>query len=238
MTDLKTLPLFELLEKRRRHVVSYKDNVHPDKKLIDEALYKAWKSTPSKNNMMAYRCDVYGPDKVEEKKKMWKLCNRNHRETDINSNADGVSNVTLNAEESPNPYYGHIWSNSYLFLIQSRLATPNKYYQHAIDNGEHIADEEHERYVHRIIDHTCLEAGLFASNLSAGLLANDIDISYNICFVRRKEDWTELGIDMMHRPLLMMTAGYARRYRWQDMRDKNCEEYDIKPEQDTIIHWK
>ena len=36
-------------------------------------------------------------DKVEEKKKMWKLCNRNHRETDINSNADGVSNVTLNA---------------------------------------------------------------------------------------------------------------------------------------------
>ena len=103
MTDLKTLPLFELLEKRRRHVVSYKDNVHPDKKLIDEALYKAWKSTPSKNNMMAYRCDVYGPDKVEEKKKMWKLCNRNHRETDINSNADGVSNVTLNAEESPNP---------------------------------------------------------------------------------------------------------------------------------------
>ena len=45
---------------------------------------------------------------------------------------------------------------------------------------------------------------LFASNLS-GLLANDIDISYNICFVRRKEDWTELGIDMMHRPLLMMT---------------------------------
>ena len=55
---------------------------------------------PSKNNMMAYRCDVYGSDKVEEKKKMWKLCNRNHRETDINSNADGVSNVTLNAEES------------------------------------------------------------------------------------------------------------------------------------------
>ena len=43
---------------------------------------------------------------------------------------------------------------------------------------------------------------------------------------------------MMHRPLLMMTAGYAKRYRWQDMRDKNCEEHDIKPEQDTIIHWK
>ena len=71
-----------------------------------------------------------------------------------------------------------------------------------------------------------------------GLLANDIDISYNICFVRRKEDWTELGIDMMHRPLLMMTVGYAKRYRWQDMRDKNCEEYDIKPEHDTIINWK
>ena len=43
---------------------------------------------------------------------------------------------------------------------------------------------------------------------------------------------------MMHRPLLMMTVGYAKRYRWQDMRDKNCEEYDIKPEHDTIINWK
>ena len=69
MTDLKTLPLFELLEKRRRHVVSYKDNVHPDKKLIDEALYKAWKSTPSKNNMMAYRVDVYGFRQSRRKEK-------------------------------------------------------------------------------------------------------------------------------------------------------------------------
>ena len=127
-----------------------------------------------------------------------------------------------------------------MFLIQSRLTTPNKYYQHAIDNGEHIADEEHERYVHRIIDHTCFRCSdLFASNLS-GLLANDIDISYNICFVRRKEDWTELGIDMMHRPLLMMTVGHMRNDidMTQDMRDKNCEEYDIKPEHDTIINWK
>ena len=52
MTDLKTLPLFELLEKRRRHVVSYKDNVHPDKNLSMRHYTKHGNLHHLKNNMM------------------------------------------------------------------------------------------------------------------------------------------------------------------------------------------
>ena len=238
MTDLKTLPLFELLEKRRRHVREYKTNVIPDKKLIDEALWKAWKTTPSKQNMQAYRCDVYGPDKVEEKKKIWKLVNKNHRDSDIRANADGIANVTQNALEEPNPHYAHVLSCSHLFLIQSRLCTPNKYFQYQIDQGSHFADEQHEIYVNRIVDHTALETGMFASNLSAGLLANDIDVSYTICFVRDAQQWRDLGLDMMHRPLFIMTCGYAKRYRWQDHQDNNVPvEDDLRPDHDTIIKW-
>ena len=38
-----------------------------DRELVEQALYKAWKTTPSKNNAMAYQALVWGPDKKEEK---------------------------------------------------------------------------------------------------------------------------------------------------------------------------
>ena len=44
----------------------YTDKI-PDKEIIDKALHKAWKTTPSKNNSMAYQCLVWGPDKKQEK---------------------------------------------------------------------------------------------------------------------------------------------------------------------------
>ena len=63
---------FELLETKRKHVRRYKDIV-PDKAIIDKVLYKAWKTTPSKNSSMAYQCLVWGPDKKQEKENIWKV---------------------------------------------------------------------------------------------------------------------------------------------------------------------
>ena len=54
---------FELLESKRKHIISYSQEKVPEKKIVEDALYKAWKTQPSKNNMMAYYVDVYGPDK-------------------------------------------------------------------------------------------------------------------------------------------------------------------------------
>ena len=50
---------FDLLEKRH-HVRAYLDKV-PPKKDIEFALWQAWKTTPSKNNAMAYKVVVSAP---------------------------------------------------------------------------------------------------------------------------------------------------------------------------------
>jgi len=56
---------FDLLEKRR-HVRKYTDKI-PPKEQIEFALWQAWKTTPSKNQSMAYQVLVWGPDKKKEK---------------------------------------------------------------------------------------------------------------------------------------------------------------------------
>ena len=43
---------FDLLEKKRKHVRLYKKDIIPPNWQIEIALYKAWKTTPSKNNSM------------------------------------------------------------------------------------------------------------------------------------------------------------------------------------------
>ena len=63
---------YKLLSKRN-HIHRYKEDKIPPKELIDDLLYKAWKTTPSKNNFMPYNVNVLGPDKQEEKKKIHPL---------------------------------------------------------------------------------------------------------------------------------------------------------------------
>ena len=67
---------FELLEKRG-HIRKYSDKA-PPKELIEEALWKAWKTTPSKNNAMPYKVCVFGPEHSQVKEKIWSLCVKNH----------------------------------------------------------------------------------------------------------------------------------------------------------------
>ena len=53
---------FETLETKRRHVKKYHRDKIPPKECIERALWKAWKTTPGKNNAMAYKVHVWGPD--------------------------------------------------------------------------------------------------------------------------------------------------------------------------------
>ena len=72
---------YDLLKDKRRHVISYKKDI-PPKEIIDNALEKALRTTSSKNNMFAYRINVYGPEQQEWKEKIWTLSNRNHIKVD------------------------------------------------------------------------------------------------------------------------------------------------------------
>ena len=59
------MSIFDLWHKRN-HVRRYSEKV-PPKKLIEEALWQTWKTTPTKNNAMPYKVFVFGPEHKKQK---------------------------------------------------------------------------------------------------------------------------------------------------------------------------
>ncbi len=225
---------FDLLETKRKHVKKYSDKI-PPKEIIERSLYKAWKTTPSKNNSMAYQVLVWGPDKQLHKEAIHRLVVTSHKAAEDRAVEEGIAETTQKGV--PNPYYEHIKYNPYLFTIHSRVSTPNKFYKREIENG-HFYDQGFESHIERIADSVAVEVGLFAGNLSNYLLEEGLDLSYNSCFRRDKKEWPKVGLHMVtNRPFLMISCGYGERYRRQDLEKWNMVEDDRKPEQKDIIKW-
>ena len=229
------MELFDLIEKKRRHVRSYKPDI-PPKEIVDECLWKAWKTSPSKNNFMAYSVDVYGPDKVKEKEVIWNFALQNHIRAEERAVENGFAEFTQKGE--PNPFYEHIKYNPYLVVWHSRVCDKaNPFYEYQIRKG-HFADQMYEECVNKIVDSVAIDVGLFASNLTAALLSHDIDVSYNSCFIRDPEQWRLAGLKhVKYRPILMMSFGYAEKYRHECLKEWGFEGWDVKPEIDQIVKW-
>ena len=230
---------FDTLENKRKHVKKYNMlRDPPPKECVERALYKAWKTTPGKNNAMAYQVLVWGPDKKEEKIKIHSLCVKAHTKAEERGVADKkIPEVKITQGGVPNPYYEHIKLNPYLFTIHSRLATPNRFYKGQEKTG-HFYDQGYEHMIEHIIDSVSVEVGMFVSNLGYYLLEEGLDIAHNSCFRRRHEEWHKVGLNMVkRRPITMLTCGYAQRYRIQDLEDWGKGTWDKKPEMDEIVKW-
>ena len=226
---------FDLLETKRKHVRRYSVNKIPPIELIQKALWKAWKTSPSKNNAMAYQVLVWGPDKKIEKEAIHSLCVKNHKHAEEKAVKAGI--MTKTQEGRANPYYEHIKLNPYLFTIHSRISKPNKFYREKIKEG-HFYDQGYQSHIERIVDSVSVEVGIFASNLTHYLLEEDIDISYNSCFKREVKYWHNVGLNMIEqRPILMMSCGYSERTKRDDLKRDKKNTWDVKPEIDEIIKW-
>ena len=134
---------FDLLETKRKHVRKYSDKI-PEKQLIKNALWKAWKTTPGKNNAMAYEVLVWGPDKQIHKEAIHSLCVKNHRHAEERAVKKGQATLTQRGEQ--NPFYEHIKYNPYLLTIHSRVAKPNPFYQLKVKDG-HFFDQGYEENI-------------------------------------------------------------------------------------------
>ena len=229
------MSLFDLIEEKRRHVREYMTKV-PPREIVEDCLWKAWKTSPSKNNFMAYRVDVYGPDKHEEKEIIWNLVLKNHIRAEERAQRDGRIEFTQKGE--PNPFYEHVKLNPYLFVLHSRVAKKaNRFYAHQIERG-HFADQMYPDLVERLVDSVAVDCGLFLSNLTAALLEHDIDVSYNSCFLRDPDIWRSAGLDHVeYRPIVMMSAGYAAKYRHECLTEWNMDGWDVKPDIEEVIKW-
>ena len=200
-----------------------------DRKLVEQALYKAWKTTPGKNNAMAYQALVWGPDKQEEKNKIYSLCTKSHKAAEQRAVDKGLN---TRIQDEPNPFYYHIKDNQYLITMHGRKSTPNKFYQEQVELG-HFYDQAHD--TENIIDSVSVEIGLFLGNLGYYLLEQGLDISYNSTFSRFIEDWHKLGLMVEQRPISMISIGYAKRYRKEELDKHGKLEWDKKPDMKDIV---
>ena len=200
-----------------------------DRELIEQALYKAWKTTPGKNNAMAYQALVWGPDKQEEKNKIYSLCTKSHKAAEQRAVDKGLN---TRIQDEPNPFYYHIKDNQYLITMHGRKSTPNKFYQEQVELG-HFYDQAHD--IENIIDSVSVEIGLFLGNLGYYLLEQGLDISYNSTFSRFIEDWHKLGLMVEQRPISMISIGYAKRYRKEELDKHGKLEWDKKPDMKDIV---
>ena len=245
------MSIFDTMEKRH-HVYEYHDKDIPDEK-VKELLWKAWKISPSKHNFMPYKVSVIGPNRQREKSKMWKKCQYNHKRAeavgaklprenlDVNPYADNPEEYTFNT----NPAYNHVKHNSHLLIFSARICKLNGYLKHVVAKEGHYAEQCEKSEVTNLRVSSSFEASLFAANLTALCIEQGIDVSYNLCFPGRKEEWKNMPYlwydkeKKYARVFANMSLGYGKYYRhqWLKKVKPNIGHLDLKPEVDEVIEW-
>ena len=245
------MSIFDTMEKRH-HVYEYHKKNIPDK-LVKELLYKAWKISPSKHNFMPYKVSVIGPNRQREKSKMWKKCQYNHKRAeavganlprenlDVNPYADKPEEYTFNT----NPAYNHVKHNSHLLIFSARICKLNGYLKHVVAKEGHYAEQCEKSEVTNLRVSSSFEASLFAANLTALCIEQGIDVSYNLCFPGRKEEWKNMPYlwydkeKRYARVFANMSLGYGKYYRhqWLKKVKPDIGHLDLKPEVDEVIEW-
>lgn len=235
-----SLNFFDVLEKRR-HVNKYDMNKTVPREFVEKALYKAWKTTPSKNQAMPYKVKVWGPKKVLQKVAIHDLCMQGHDQNEVQAVLHGEQKTTQRQNPGhgfPNPKYYHVKENPYLFTIHARLSQPNEYYQERIKHHNHNYDQGKERLIEHNMDSTALEVGIFVANLGYYLLEQGLDVSYNSCFARNALEWNKRGLEEVNmRCIHIMSCGYGEWYNEDVLKMNNNLEKDIKPPIGDIIEW-
>ena len=218
----------QLLNKRQ-HVMAYDTDDVPEKQLIEDLLWKAWKVTPSKNNFMPYHCNVLGPERVAEKHSIWMKSVKNKKE--INE-----ANIKDHKEDGYNPYFEHLSTAPYLLVFTQRVCEPNAYYRKTIEKGDYY-EQMHEDQISSMLRTTAVEVGMWMANLSAFALEKGLNTSTIACFPYREDnsEWEDLPW-VEHPVVLLGSIGKAKQYRRESMNEIQKKD-DQKPEPETIIKW-
>jgi hypothetical protein len=226
-------PILHLLNKRQ-HVMAYDTEDIPEKQLIEDLLWKAWKVTPSKNNFMPYHCNVLGPDKVKEKHSIWKKSQQNKKE--INEH-----NIEDHKEEGYNKYFDHLSTAPYLLVFTQRLCEANDFYRKSIQEDDYY-EQMHEHEIDSMMRTTTVEIGMWMANLSAFALEKGLNTSTIGCFPYQpffaknpKNTWADLPW-VKYPVLLLGSIGKAKQYRRESMTELEKKD-DKKPEPEEIIKW-
>ena len=231
---------YELLSKRR-HIHLFDTEKIPPKEQIDDLLYKAWKTTPSKNNFMPYHVNVLGPEHVRERKSITKKCMANKKEINEDKIPKHYSKEHGDKweEDGTNPAFVHIKTAPYVLVFTQRICKPNEFYQDCIDRGDFF-EQMHEEYLGELQRTTCTEIGWFTSNLTNLCVEQGLDTSTLLCFPYHSKTWNKGWEDIpwvKYPVVLLGSIGYAKQTRRQYL-SFWARNNDKKPEKETVVKWR
>jgi len=214
---------------KRKHVMEYDTDVEaPKRSLINSLLQRAWKVTPTKNNLMPYKIHVLGPEHQHYKNLVFLNSCKNEIWANSHNKIKGMDEI----EQIKSPAYENIKSCAYLLIFQLRLAGDfNPYQQSCWDRGVYY-DPATEEGLMDSLPAISIECGMFATALCGLCLENRIDASYTLNFSRTDSDWKDLPF-VDRRVLLLMTLGKGKKYRQNDQEYKD----DFKPDYHKIINF-
>jgi len=224
---------------RYQYVAEYDESVNVDYHLIEQGLYDAWKHTPSKNNFMPYKVHVISPKDQYTKELIYYKCLENETKANGNHITDLEELKRYEILEYDNnnskPNYYNVKSAHYILLFTQRVEDqPNHYQQELVNRGfvyEQMAKNGPKKDSARSLSY--MEIGMFCSNFANAVLANGLDVSHTCCFPNDRKYWSEPVFNFLDtNPLLIMTAGKAKKYR----RDSLPWDYDPKPDFDRIVN--
>lgn len=222
-----------------KYVYEYDRSKDVDQNLFEQALYDAWKNTPSKNNFMPYKVHVISPKDRYTKELIYYKCLENETKANGNHITDLEELKRYEKLEYDNnnskPNYFNVKSAHYILIFTQRVETqPNEHQQDLIDRGfvyEQMAKNGPKKDSARSVAY--LEIGMFCSNFANACLASGIDISHTLCFPSDKKYWSEPEFSFLDmNPLLIMTAGKGLKYR----REQIPTYLDLKPDFERIVN--
>lgn len=221
--------IFDILQKRK-HVVEYSKDDIPSKETINDILWHAWKTTPSKQNMMPYKISVYGPEHTQAKTSVWSKVAGNHHASEVSGTKKGrIKEPSYRV----NPYYAHIHNAPWLLIFQYRVCTyTSPFYEKAIKRGHYME----QMYRDDIIGSrtASFEGGLFAANIAALCLEKDIDISYCGCWPYSVDEWKDVpGVE--ENIIMLLTLGKGSYYRRQKLEKDNSSHLEYKTAYEDIV---
>ena len=232
--------VYEILSKRN-HIHKYNEEKIPSKELIDDLLYKAWKTTPSKNNFMPYHVNVLGPEHVSEKMSITKKCMANKKKVNEDKIPKHYSKDHGDKweEDGSNPAFTHINTAPYVLVFTQRICEPNLFYAESIKRGD-FYEQMHEEYFGEIQRTTSVEVGWFMSHLTALALEKGLDTSTLLCFPYNDTIWNKGWEDIpwvKYPVVLLGSIGYKKQTRRQYM-SAWVNSNDKKPEKETVVKWR
>lgn len=219
--------IFDILDTWK--FVHFFDKEHKtDPNIIKDIMYKAWKTTPSKNSFMPYTVHVIGPEDWELKKKVYDTSEAKERKS--NTRNENKERWQVNTNKAS------LCTAEYVLVFCPRAEDKPSPWQQRLHDGGCYMDAWYENALEKYKPTILVEVGLFAQNVTTFCLEQGLHTNYISSFERDLKYWTDLPF-IKHPPCLLMGIGKAKWFRRQSLEQIGWSEKDYKPDFDRIVEF-